>query len=250
MSSSRLETANLDWRNENTPVSSQYDDIYYSSTDGYAESEYVFLQNNFIEERFSGLNNNHFTIAETGFGTGLNFLQTWQHWIEHSKTGNKLFYISVENTPLSLNDLKKCHQNWPQFSCSLLDKLPGLYEQYPPPIRGTYHLELSHNVTLVLLLDDAQDGFQTLIKTQQESLPGFEAVDAWYLDGFAPSRNPEMWTQSLFNTMGQLSNSKTTFSSFTAAGIVRNGLKSAGFIVDKIKGFGKKRDMIRGTYSG
>lgn len=248
MSSLVLKTAKLDWRNANTPVSSHYDDIYFSSDDGCAESHYVFIQHNDLEQRFQSLDKTHFTIAETGFGTGLNFLQTWHYWQQHKREGQKLYYISAECYPLSKSDLKKSLDCWPQYS--ELSKI--LYENYPPAIRGIHCIELTDGVTLILLLDEAVNGFNGLIENQHPSFSydKSRAVDAWFLDGFAPSKNPDMWTDELFNCMAQLSHRNTSFASFTAAGIVRRGLQSAGFEVTKVKGFGKKRDMIRGKYTG
>lgn len=248
MNNSVLETAKLDWRNANTPVSSQYDDIYFSSDDGCAESHYVFIQNNSLKQRFQTLDKTHFTIAETGFGTGLNFLQTWHLWKRYKKADQKLYFISTERYPLSKSDLEKSLACWPEFST--LSTI--LFNNYPPAIRGMHCIELTDGVTLVLLFDDAASGFQSLIENNHPVLSYNKnrAVDAWFLDGFAPAKNPDMWSDNLFRCMAKLSHRETTFASFTAAGIVRRGLQAAGFEVSKVKGFGKKRDMIRGHYMG
>ena len=249
MTASRiLATARLDWRNASTPVSSQYDDVYFSADNGAAESDYVFLQHNQLPQRFQQLQKRHFTIAETGFGTGLNFLQSWRLWQQHRKPGQKLYFISTECYPLKREDLQQSLAAWPQFT----DLSQQLIAQYPLPIRGLHTLEFSDGVTLILLLDDAAAGFARLLENPHPNLAYApeRAVDAWFLDGFAPAKNPDMWTAQLFTLMGKLSHRHTTFASFTAAGIVRRSLKAAGFDVQKVAGFGRKRDMICGRYIG
>ncbi len=243
-----LETASLDWRNANTPVSSHFGDVYFSADDGFAESRYVYLDNNFLTQRFSQLDKSHFIIAETGFGTGLNFLLAWQCWQQHAPQGKKLFYISTECFPLTKTDLQQSLACWPE----LTELSERLCAGYPLPIAGLHNIELADSVTLLLLLGDATTSLQALLENTHPLISYAEdrAVDAWFLDGFAPDKNPDMWTPELFNTMAKLSKRHTTFASFTAAGIVRRGLQASGFAVGKVKGFGKKREMIRGEYVG
>lgn len=243
-----LETATLDWRNANTPVSSQFGDVYFSADDGFAESRYVYLDNNFLPARFSTLQKPQFIIGETGFGTGLNFLLAWQCWQQHAPQGKKLFYISTECFPLTKTDLQQSLACWPE----LADLSQQLCANYPLPIAGLHNIALDADVTLILLLGDASASLQLLVENAH-ALIGYaedRAVDAWFLDGFAPDKNPGMWTPELFSTLARLSKRHTTFASFTAAGMVRRGLQATGFAVEKVKGFGKKREMIRGEYIG
>jgi tRNA 5-methylaminomethyl-2-thiouridine biosynthesis bifunctional protein len=243
-----LETASLDWRNANTPVSSEFGDVYFSADDGFAESRYVYLENNFLPQRFSQLAKKHFTIAETGFGTGLNFLLAWQCWQQYAPSGKKLFYISTECFPLAKADLQQSLACWPE----LAELSARLCASYPLPIAGLHNIELEDGVTLLLLLGDATEGLQSLLENSHPLISYAEdrAVDAWFLDGFAPDKNPGMWTPELFSAIAKLSKRHTTFASFTAAGMVRRGLQATGFAVEKVKGYGKKREMIRGEYIG
>ncbi len=225
-----IEAARIDWL-EDTPKSRNYDDIYFSTDDGIAESSYVFLQGNNLPQRWQ--NRTRFTIAETGFGTGLNFLCTLEEWFKTAPADAQLNYISIEKHPLTKADMQQVLNAWPtlsKFSAALL-------EHYPMLVHGMHQRRLFNGrVTLSLLFGDAADMFADL---------DFQA-DAWYLDGFAPSKNPDMWSEALFNQIARLSNPGGSFATFTAAGVVRRGLKTAGFEVNTISGFGRKRDMSVG----
>lgn len=243
-----LQTASLSWHDSGTPASGQFNDVYFSKDDGCAESHYVFVQHNQLPQRFAALDKSHFTIAETGFGTGLNFLNTWQLWRQQRKPGQKLYFISAELYPVSKNDLTQCLQQWPQFA----ELSAQLLDNYPLPVRGMHCLELSDGVTLILLLDDVLAGFSQLLENLHPNLAydPVRAVDAWFLDGFAPAQNQAMWQDDLFRLMGQLSHRGSTLATFTAAGFVRRGLQAAGFAMQKVKGYGRKRDMLTGTFYG
>lgn len=233
ISASTVSPARVQWDDNGQPISSAYDDVYFSRQSGLEETRYVFLQHNQLEQRFSDLTDgDHFTIAETGFGTGLNFLTAWQLWQQQAPAHARLHFVSVEKHPLSKADLTQALALWPE----LTDLASPLIERFPPPCPGFYRLQLSDQVSLTLLYADAIDAFQSLKAS----------VDAWFLDGFAPAKNPDMWTQALFEQMARLSKSGTTFSTFTAAGMVRRGLQKAGFHVNKVKGFAHKREMICG----
>ena len=171
-------------------------------------------------------------IAETGFGTGLNFLATWRLF-EQSECLGILEFVSVEKYPLKKDDLTqalKCFPELEQYSQRLVEVWNHLYS-------GVHRIKIAPRVYLTLHIGDVQDTFLNTSYT----------VDAWYLDGFAPSKNPDMWSSELFKGMANHSCSKSTFATFTAAGIVKRGLKDAGFDVQKTKGFGRKRDMLVGT---
>lgn len=229
------QNAELDWH-ESQPFSAQYDDIYFSKESGLAETDYVFLQGNNLQQRFKTLTDDQFTIAETGFGTGLNFLSTWKLWQSSASANARLNFISVERFPLTRDDLRKALQLWPELS-ELADQL---VEQYPAAVSGFHRLNFADDkVSLTLMFADASHAYNQLTAK----------VDAWFLDGFAPSKNADMWQPELFAAIAKLSRSGSTFSTFTAAGLVRRGLKAEGFDVRKIPGFGRKREMLTGTFT-
>ncbi len=255
-----LNCASLSWNETNTPISTDYDDVYFSKDDGAAESDYVFIQQNNLAQRFSALFNQddkvHFNIGETGFGTGLNFLQCCALWqaskerIDQRQRPNnkKLFFFSTERHPLTKADLIKSLAAWPDLNT--LSHL--LIENYPPPIKGLHSIQLTDDICLTLLLDDVITGFKSCLENDfhaHKNIPS-RCMDAWFLDGFSPAKNPSMWTSELFQLMASLSHNKTTLSTFTAAGFVRRGLMAAGFDVKKVTGYGKKRDMLSACYRG
>ncbi len=229
-----IEAAELSWPN-GLPYSPRFGDIYFSLDDGLAEKNYVFLQANQLATRFSALaNNSSFTIAETGFGTGLNFLATWQLWQQNRPADTWLHYTSVEKHPLTASDLQRALALWPDLQ-SLASQLLA---QYPPLTAGWHRLVFAEqHLTLTLLLGDANELLPELVAD----------VDAWFLDGFAPDKNPELWQLNLLSSIAKLSKVNTTLSSYTAAGVVKRTLEAAGFDVVRSKGFGRKRDMTTAT---
>jgi len=257
-----IRTAAIAWDTNGQPISSQFGDVYFAKNSGIDESRFVFLQHNGLPERWQQLENSAvFTIAETGFGTGLNFLAAWQMWRDHAPTEATLHFISVEKFPLSRTDLGRALQLWPE----LKDLAAALLEQYPPvDARGQHRLNFG-KIHLTLIFADAIQGFSQLLPITKPGLQmlaaGFSPyvkteasiakgqVDAWFLDGFAPAKNPDLWTDDLFNLMARLSHSGSTFATFTAAGAVKRGLAAAGFAVAKVAGYGTKRDMLRGSFS-
>lgn len=227
--------ATLDWQ-DGQPISRIYGDVYFSRESGLQETQHVFLAQNRLRERWQALKHGKFTIAETGFGTGLNFLCAWQLWNESAPCSASMHFVSTEKYPLSHADLTQALSLWPQLA-NLRDQLLAQYQVLTP---GWHRLVFEHGrVTLTLIIGDAR-----------ETLPQLRAsVDAWFLDGFAPSKNPEMWQQALFDNMARLSHAETTFATFTSAGEVRRGLQAAGFEVKKVAGFGRKREMLVGRYA-
>ncbi|GLR65209.1 bifunctional tRNA (5-methylaminomethyl-2-thiouridine)(34)-methyltransferase MnmD/FAD-dependent 5-carboxymethylaminomethyl-2-thiouridine(34) oxidoreductase MnmC [Marinospirillum insulare] len=231
----QLETASLDWQ-ATTPLAESFDDVYFSRDQGIAESNYVFLQQNNLPERWQTWQAERaFVMGETGFGTGLNLLVAMASFLKTAPVTARLHWISTELYPLTPEDLKQAHAFWPE----LAEYAELLQKNYPLPISGFHRLNLHPRITLDLLLGDAA--------TNLSGLAG--RVDAWCLDGFAPSKNPSMWTDNLFSAIGQASDLGTTFATFTAAGLVRRGLAKVGFQVKKVKGFGRKREMLRGIFS-
>lgn len=243
MNDTPIQHASLNWNEQGTPVSREFDDVYFSNQNGLEETRYVYLQGNKIPERFITHPCVNFTIAETGFGTGLNFLTLChafrQYRLSHSQAKlQRLHFISFEKFPLTRDDLGTVHQAWPQFA----ELCCHLQQQWPLAISGRHRLLLDNaTVTLDLWLGDVNQLLPELDTVVDPK------VDAWFLDGFAPSKNPEMWTSLLFEKMAALTAVNGTFATFTAAGFVRRGLQEAGFDVIKLKGFGHKREMLAGT---
>jgi tRNA 5-methylaminomethyl-2-thiouridine biosynthesis bifunctional protein len=223
--------AKLDWTADGHPVNADHGDVYFSRADGLAETTHVFLSGNALPARWLAAPPATFTIAETGFGTGLNFLVAWQAWQQACPTNGRLMFKSVEKHPLTATDLGKALGLWPTLR-PLAARLLAVYPQLLST--GTAVLD---TVTLTVDFADAAT-----------ALPHWHTpVDAWFLDGFAPAKNPDMWTEALFGHMARLTPAGGTFATFTAAGHVRRGLHAAGFDVRKTKGYGYKRDMLVGT---
>ncbi|KXI22152.1 bifunctional tRNA (5-methylaminomethyl-2-thiouridine)(34)-methyltransferase MnmD/FAD-dependent 5-carboxymethylaminomethyl-2-thiouridine(34) oxidoreductase MnmC [Photobacterium sanguinicancri] len=238
----RIEHAVLDWNEAGTPVSNDFDDVYFSNTNGLEETRYVFLQQNGLPQRWEHFDRRRFVVAETGFGTGLNFLALWQ-WFKAFRaahpdaTTKELHFISFEKFPVTKADLIKAHQSWPE----LADVAKQLHAHYPAAVAGCQRVVLEGGmITLDLWFGDIKDCMPQ-VWCGEDGI-----VDAWFLDGFAPSKNPEMWNQNLFNNMAKLARTDCTTATFTAAGFVRRGLIEAGFSMSKAKGFGTKRDMLIG----
>lgn len=221
------------------PTSTQFDDIYFSADDGLAETRHVFMQGNDLPAKWQGNTgiNPPFVIAETGFGTGLNFLCAWQEFDQSAAADQKLHFISFEQFPLRPDEIKAALDPWRDTIGQYTDQL---IENYPIRVGGFHRIVFNERIVLTLILGDVNDYIPQLNA----------AVDCWFLDGFTPAKNPDMWTQTLYQNMARLSKNGASFASFTAAGDVRRGLQSVGFNVQKTSGFGRKRDMIKGTYEG
>lgn len=222
----------ITWKSGDVPFSPHFGDIYYNPKDGLAETRYVFLEGNNLPSAWQTKEN--FTIGETGFGTGLNFLAAWQCWASDPNRSKRLHFVSVEKYPLSRDDMIRAHKSWPElleFSSQLADIWP--HETMLP---GVHRFNLANGtISLTILIGDAIESWA--------SYGG--AIDCWFLDGFAPSRNPDMWDPALFRALAAASNRNgTTLATFTAARIARDGLEGAGFEISKRKGYGYKRDMI------
>lgn len=240
-----IEHAQLDWDDEGQPLSRAFGDVYFSRANGLEETRHVFLKHNQLAERFA--ESPLFCIGETGFGSGLNFLAAWQLWNQTAAQTARLHFVSTEKYPLSKIDLTRALALWPE----LADLAQALIEQYPVFTGKGFHrlMFAGGRVTLTLIIDDAAQGFAQLLASQH---PDFARsgtqIDAWFLDGFAPAKNPQMWSPELFNALGWLSHQGTTAATFSAAGIVKQGLRSAGFEVRKVPGFGRKREMVSATF--
>ena len=237
-----LQNAKLSWNEAGAPISDSFGDVYFSNDNGLQETRYVFLKQNKVQERWLNHDRDFFVIAETGFGTGLNFLATWQafqHYRETTPEGNvsRLHFISFEKFPLTRQDLKQALMAWPELT-SFSEQL---VTAYPSAIPGCQRLRFDNgSVVLDLWFGDVNE----LLPQVYTPVDGL--VDAWYLDGFAPSKNPDMWTDNLFANLYRLSRPEGTLATFTAAGFVRRGLADAGFAMLRVRGHGKKRQMLTG----
>ncbi|WP_223453140.1 MULTISPECIES: bifunctional tRNA (5-methylaminomethyl-2-thiouridine)(34)-methyltransferase MnmD/FAD-dependent 5-carboxymethylaminomethyl-2-thiouridine(34) oxidoreductase MnmC [unclassified Pseudomonas] len=233
-----LPHAQLDWDDQGLPRSRVFDDVYFSNLSGLDETRYVFLEQNALRERFAALPvDGKLVIGETGFGTGLNFLCAWQLFEQHAVAGARLHFVSVEKYPLSLPDLQRALALWPELK-PFADQLLA---QYVAIHQGFQRLILDHGrITLTLLIGDAL-----------EQLPQLDAqIDAWFLDGFAPAKNPDMWTAELFVELARLAAPGSTISTFTSTGWVRRLLNAAGFKMKRTPGIGHKWEILRGVFLG
>ena len=217
------------------PYSERYHDHYFSRHGGLAETRHVFLAGNGLPRRWQGCE--RFVVAETGFGTGLNFLATWQVWQQDADRCRYLHYIAVEKHPLSATQLRAALAPWSE----LASWTEQLLHQWPVLVPGFHRLVWAeHRVVLTLLLGDAA-----------VLLPSLRApVDAWYLDGFAPSRNPDLWQPQVLSEVARLLRPGGTVATYTVAGAVRRGLIDVGLSVSKRPGFGGKRDMLTALKPG
>ncbi|MCX4219569.1 bifunctional tRNA (5-methylaminomethyl-2-thiouridine)(34)-methyltransferase MnmD/FAD-dependent 5-carboxymethylaminomethyl-2-thiouridine(34) oxidoreductase MnmC [Pseudomonas sp. MCal1] len=230
--------AQIDWDDQGRPRSRVFDDVYFSDQSGLDETRYVFLEQNRLAERFAALPaGGRLVIGETGFGTGLNFLCAWQLFEQHAVAGARLHFVSVEKYPLSPADLQRALALWPDLK-PLSDQL---LKHYVAIHQGFQRIVLDNGrVTLTLLIGDAL-----------EQLPQLDGqIDAWFLDGFAPAKNPEMWTAELFAELARLAAPDSTISTFTSTGWVRRLLNAAGFKMKRTPGIGHKWEILRGEFLG
>lgn len=222
----------LTWKDNGVPVSTVFDDVYFGAEDGIGETTHIFLGGNNLPAR--GLEGSEpFHVYELGFGTGLNFLVLWQAW-EKSGCTRPLRFTSVEKYPISHADMMKAHSHWPSlatYSKHLLDAYKSVEG------KGMHVLRLG-GVELCLAVGDVRK-----MLFEQD-----EAVDAFFMDGFSPAKNPDMWQPDIYAEMARLSRKGTTLATFTAAGHVRRGLQEVGFDISKAAGYGRKRETITGVF--
>ncbi len=229
-----LKKANISWKENNTPENEDFGDIYFSKENGLNESSYVFIDSNDLASRWR--ETEVYNIAELGFGTGLNFINTAHHWL-NSKNKGILNYYSFEKHPLESSVINKALSMW----LELKEIREKLVNNLPDNFPGFHRVNFpEYKVFLNLCYGDANDYLHRLNPN----------IDTWYLDGFAPSKNPEMWSDNIFKNISEKSNKGASVATFSAARIVKDGLKSAGFEISLKKGFGKKREMIVGKFPG
>ncbi len=226
-----LHPARLAYAADGTPFSEAFDDIYHSADGGPGQAQHVFLHGNGLPQNWQGRRS--FTILENGFGSGLNFLATWAAWRADPQRPQRLHYLATELHPFAADDLARLHREWPQLEFLA----EALRNSWPVLLPGFHRLEFAAGrVVLTLLLGDAETSLRKLRAS----------VDAFYLDGFDPNKNPQMWSTSLLRRCGQLAAPNATFATWCVAGQVRRALSEAGFVPKKQPGFGHKRQMLAG----
>ncbi|MEO1609828.1 MAG: tRNA (5-methylaminomethyl-2-thiouridine)(34)-methyltransferase MnmD [Pseudomonadota bacterium] len=227
-----IDWADIEWDENGTPMSARFQDPYYSRTDGQAETRHVFLAGNGLPGRWQDerwLDTASFTIAELGFGTGLNFLETLAHWQQLLPNG-QLNYVAFEKFPMPQADLARALARWQ----GLAEQAAQLIARWPPEA-GWSAMEFD-GALLHIAIGDANDHLETWNGK----------ANAWYLDGFSPAQNPDMWGSNLMQAVAGHTQPGGTFATFTVAGWVRRNLQAAGFEVEKMPGFGRKRECLRG----
>lgn len=212
--------ADLEWRDDAIPVSTRFDDPYFSIDNGLDETRHVFLGGNDLPARFAP----GFHIAELGFGTGLNLLTTWQAW-EDAGQSTPLQFTSFEAFPITAPDMARALAAFPALG-DYAARLVAAWALDPT-------LSTLRGIQAKVIIGDAR---HTLPKAT------FQA-DAWYLDGFSPAKNPELWDAGLMAQVGAHTKIGGSAATYTAAGFVRRNLQAAGFDVTRTSGYGRKRHM-------
>ena len=230
-----LDPAGLDWTPEGAPRSQRFGDIYFSREGGLDETRAVFLKGCGLPEAWS--RRTHFTIGELGFGTGLNILALLQLWQAHRQPGQTLSVFSVEAYPLSRDEAARALSAWPELA-ALSQTLQDAWPRLAPGFHRVAWPDLG--VTLDLAIGEA------LWALDQWS----GAADAWFLDGFSPAQNPQMWREEVLTAVAARSRPGASIATFTVAGAVRRGLQAAGFTVDKRPGHGAKRERLEARRPG
>lgn len=223
----------LEWHAGDMPYSREFGDHFYCREDGRLECGHVFLAGNGLPGRWH--RSGTFRIGELGFGTGLNFCETWRQWKTAAAERTNLHFVSFERFPMRADEIGKALSHWPEIDA----ERQALCAAWPDTPNGRIDLDLATDVRLTVVCGPAFD-----------TIPGFPApFDAWYLDGFAPRRNPDMWSQELMRVVQEKTVEEGTFATYAAAGFVRRNLQAAGFIVERRPGFGSKREMLCGVKS-
>ena len=275
-----LEIPTLQRLADGTPFSGRYGDVYYAAAGGPAQARHVFLAGNDLPARWQG--RERFVILETGLGLGLNFLATWQAWRADPRACRELCFISLEKHPFAAADLAAAHAVWPEFASlagtlqaqwpplqpgehrvvlegvpaaqgqeaagdggkregTEMRGMPDVPEMSPSPeVHSAQNMPAVQRVELRLLFGDAAALLPAL------TLAPDEAVDAFFLDGFSPAKNPDLWSPALCRALARLAKPGATLATWSVAGSVRRALSEAGFMVEKRPGFADKRQMLVG----
>ena len=221
----------------NTLFSEEFDDLYSSAKGAVAECNHVFIKGNNLKERFENLGeNSKFYIGEIGFGIGINFLTTCKSWLDHTKQNQVLEFYSFDKYLFRLSDFKTLNVSCPD----LKEYISELERNYPRNIQGAQKISLFGGRIILNLIIGEIDNTQEYIKLMDK-------VDAWYFDGFSPSKNPDLWSIKLFKCIHKSCHENTTFSTYTSSGLVKNNLTESGFNHSRAMGFSDKRHMLKGT---
>jgi tRNA 5-methylaminomethyl-2-thiouridine biosynthesis bifunctional protein len=230
-----LVAAELAFDGNGIPVAPAYGDVYHSAAGGLEQARHVFIQGNELPTRWQGRES--FAVLETGFGLGLNFLATWQAWRDDPRRCKRLHFVSVEKHPFSAADLARLHEAWPELAPLAAE----LRAQWPLLMPGLHRLHLANDrVTLTLAFGDALELLPQLVAQ----------ADAFYLDGFSPAKNPELWSDAVAAELRRLAAPGATLATWAVAGEVRRRLADACFALEKRPGFGGKREMLVGRLPG
>jgi len=221
----------LEWRDGDMPYSSQFGDHFYCQTDGRLECGHVFLAGNGLPERWQSAG--EFRIGELGFGTGLNFAETFRQWQLFASPDARLHFTSFELYPMAGEAIDRALSHWPEID----RERQALVTEWPALREGNITLQLADNIRLTVVCGPAEE--------KVPSVP--TEFDAWFLDGFAPSRNPAMWSLELMQAVFGKTKPRGSFATYAAAGFVRRNLQAAGFTVNRSPGFAGKREMLCGT---
>ena len=229
-----IRPATLAFDPSGTPFSEKFGDVYHSAGSGPEQARHVFVQGNDLPSRWAG--RRIFTIVETGFGLGLNFMATGAAWRLDPHRCERLHFVSVERHPFVREDLATLHARYPEFRQQSVE----ICAAWPPAIAGVHRLHLDHGrITLTLFFADVV-----------EALRGLRfGADAIYLDGFAPDRNPEMWSPAVMKALARIARPGATLATYSSARAVRDALAAAGFVVEKSKGHWPKREMLTGRFA-
>ena len=230
-----MQNADCNWQDDKL-FSAKFDDVYFSIEDGLAETQHVFIEGNNLSKRLVNLApGQEFTIAETGFGSGLNFVATLDCWVKNApRNAGKLRFYSVEKFPMLANQIQNVLSNW----STLCEYMQALVKKYPVRQTGKCTLEFPEfNAELIIYFADIDD-MLTDIPSE---------IDAWFFDGFAPEKNPEMWSENLFRTARKKISETGTVATYTASGKIKKLFRENDFKIKRLPGFGKKWHMLRAT---
>lgn len=232
-----LNPARLQWSENGDLESLDYGDVYFQRGAGFAESDYVFLQHNKLAERFAAMGPRGFCVAELGFGTGMNFLLTARLFLQTAPKDAHLVFTSIEKHPIDKNMLAQIYAHWPDYADITADIIAG----YPPMIAGFHTILIAGGrIRLTLCFGDVADVLPQIAGQ----------YDAWFLDGFSPAKNPDMWREELFPQIAARTKTGGTLATFSVTGHMRRALKTLGFDVQKVKGFGIKWSMTMAQKTG
>ena len=216
---------------EGTPFSDAYGDVYHSAAGGPEQAEHVFLRGNGLPERWAG--RERFVVLETGFGFGLNFLVTLRAWRCDPARCARLHYVAIEKHPFALEDLRTLHGRYDLDAAEL-------HARWPVLVPGAHRIELADGkIVLTLFFGDVALARDLRLR-----------ADAFYLDGFAPAKNPDMWSAQVMRSLSRLAAPGATAATWSVAASVRTALEATGFAVEKRDGFGGKKEMLVARRSG